>query len=49
MSHVDFSLNSIARPRSAARRLPRLVGWGLAGVVSAGLWFGAVELLRAAF
>jgi hypothetical protein len=37
-------------PRATAtpRRLPRLMGWALAALVSAGLWSGLVALARLA-
>jgi hypothetical protein len=49
MQHVDLSLNSLAQPLSAPRRLPRAIGWSLAAVVSAGLWYVAVEAVRLLF
>lgn len=48
MPHADISLSNVADAVPVAtRRLPRAVGLGLAALVSAGLWLGAVELFRA--
>lgn len=49
MPHANLSLNSLAQTIPAPRRLPRAIGWGLAAVVSAGLWYAAVEAVRLLF
>lgn len=50
MIPADFSatLNPMAMPASAARRLPRALGWLSAAIVSAGLWYVVIEAVRLA-
>lgn len=52
MSTIPADVSMIADTASvstaASRRLPRLIGWTLAAVISGGLWFGLAALVRLA-
>lgn len=49
MSQVNLSLSIADTQRAPSRRLPRALGWSLAGLATTALWLGAIEIIRVLF